>query len=67
MILINYLHVAICLLNDLLIEKDYDIKFTNPLSDLKPENCIHLKDKKNVEFLVKYSTFVLGNKTINRY
>lgn len=54
------------MLNDLLIETGYNIKFTNPLSDLKPENCIHLKDKKNIEFLVNYSTFILGNNTINR-
>jgi hypothetical protein len=64
---IYHLDEAIFMLNDLLIEKGYDIKFTNPLSDLKPENCIHLKDKKKIEFLVKYSTFVFGNKTINRY
>jgi len=62
----NHLNEAICMLNDLLIETGYNIKFTNPLSDLKPENCIHLKDKKNIEFLVKYSTFILGNNTINR-
>jgi hypothetical protein len=57
---------AFKMLNDLLIEKGYDIKFSNPLVGLKPEDCIHLKDKKNIEFLVKYSTFVLGSKTINR-
>jgi hypothetical protein len=41
-----HLDEAICLLNDLLTEKGYNIKFSNPLSDLKTENCIHLKDKK---------------------
>jgi hypothetical protein len=61
-----HLDEAICMLNDLLVEKSYDIKFSNPLVGLKPEDCIHLKDKKNIKFLVKYSTFVLGNKTINR-
>lgn len=61
-----HLDEAIKMLNDLLIEKGYDIRFSNPLVRLKPEDCIHLKDKKNIEFLVKYSTFVLGNKTINR-
>jgi len=45
-----HLDDAICMVNDLLIETGYDIKSTNPLSDLKPENCFHLEDKKNVEF-----------------
>lgn len=62
-----HLDEAINMLNDLLVEKGYDIKFSNPLVGLKPKDCIHLKDKKNIEFLVKYSTFVLGSKTINRY
>ena len=62
-----HLDEAINMLNDLLIEKGYDVKFINPLVDLKPKDCIHLKDKKNIEFLVKYSTFVLGNKVLNRY
>jgi hypothetical protein len=55
------------LLNGFLNEKGYDIRFENPLVGIKPDDCIHTIRRNKFEFLVEYSTFILGEKTLNRY
>lgn len=54
-------------LNDLLLDKGFDIRFENPLVDIKPDDCIHTIRRNNFEFLVEYSVFILGDKVLNRY